>query len=206
VSAQPSAFIPRVPGDFIGPAGKLARLLESKANALRASGACCKLLLYGEPGVAKTRLAEMLAGMLAGHSSQVQSINGRSVTVECIRQWQEEAHYRGMNGGYCVRIINEGDTIPPAAQDLLLTYLDELPDWRCVVITCNAGLECLSKRFQSRFQQFMVKLPSAGEIAELLKRFGLNGHADTIAQRCAGNVRSALLDAQSVLDAKAMES
>jgi len=201
---QPSTFIPKTAGDFIGPSGKLARLFEAKAKAHRESGAPIKLLLYGAPGTGKTRLAEMLAGLLAGHASQIETVNGRNVDIGKVREWQDRSCYRGMNGGFTVKVINETDTLNPAAQDLLLTYLDEMKDWSAFVGTCNSNLAELTPRFQSRLQQFNVKIASMGEIAELLKRFGLNGNADRIADKCGGNVRAALLDAQSVLDAAAI--
>jgi DNA polymerase III delta prime subunit len=146
----------------------------------------------------------MLAGILASHPTQIESVNGRNATIERVRAWQESLPYRALGGGFRVIIINEGDELPAAAQDALLTVLDELPGHWGFILTCNSRLDQLSKRLQTRFQQFAVMKPSEGEIATLLERFGCNGQSAQIARSCQGNVRSALLDAQSVIDCKPM--
>jgi replication-associated recombination protein RarA len=200
MNAQPSSFTPCTPGAFIGPAAKLATVLERKARASLASGTTMKLLLHGMPGTGKTAIANMLSGILADHPTQIESLNGRNVDIERVRGWKSSIQYRGMHGGYRVLVINEGDTIPAAAQDALLTLLDDLPSHWAVLVTCNSRLDQLTPRFQTRFQQFAVMVPSAQEITTLLESFGLNGQSARIAESCKGNVRSALLDAQSILD------
>lgn len=144
----------------------------------------------------------MFASQLAGHPCQVESINGRDVSVDVVRQWKANCQYRPLCGGYAVIVINELDLATPAAQDLLLSFLDCLPAHCAVLATSNQSLAGLAERFQTRFQQFRLSPPSAAEIAALLENFGLNGQSAGVAERAKGNVRAALLDAQSVLDAK----
>jgi replication-associated recombination protein RarA len=200
MNAQPSSYIPRTPAEFIGPAAKLASVLERKSRNALASGQPIKLLLHGAPGTCKSALANMLASLLTSHTTQIECCNGRNVDIERVRRWQDSLPYRVMGSGFRVLVINEGDTIPGAAQDALLSLLDDLRGHWAVIVTCNSRLDQLTPRLQTRFQAFAVMLPSETEIAALLEQFGLNGQSTRIARACNGNVRAALLDAQSVID------
>lgn len=201
---QPAQYNPARPADFIGPAHKAAKLLTAKSAALLAAGrGTVKLLLYGPPGVGKTRLAEMFAGQLAGHATQIESCNGRNVDLSLVRRWQESARYLPLHGQFSVKIVNELDTCPPASQDLLLTYLDEMPDNTAFIGTSNLDLRQLVERFQTRLQQVQVKAPETKELTGLLARWKLREQiVNQIAVGSGGNVRAALLDAQTVLDAQ----
>lgn len=196
----PIEFRPAQPGDFIGPARKIATLLERKAGAALQRGTPFKLLLHGDPGTGKTAMANMLATRLAYHSTAIESVNGQDVGIGLVRQWHEAFPYRHLGNGYRVIIVNEVDTVTPAAQDLLLSILDELPQFWAFIGTMNLTCGQVTPRFQTRFQQFHVARPGEREIAELLETFGVNGQSLRIAQGSKGNVRAALLDAQSVLD------
>jgi replication-associated recombination protein RarA len=204
VNHQPEDFVPCVPGDFIGPARGVAEVLFGKAERMvQSDGSTAKLLLYGPPGVGKTRLAEMFSRVLTEHSIQVTSINGRSVTPDIVRRWQEESRFLQAFGKFTVKIINELDTCPSASQDLLLTYLDDMPGNTAFVGTSNLEIKLLMERFQTRLQQFKVENPKTPEINRVLARYKLaSGLVKQIAVSCGGNVRAALMDAQSVLDAQ----
>ena len=55
---------------------------------------------------------------------------------------------------------------------------------------------------QTRLQQFKVTAPATEEISRLLSKWKLTKQfLNEIAVGCGGNVRAALLDAQSILDA-----
>lgn len=200
---MPCMFIPAVAGDFIGSANKLARILERKADALRMAPCAVKLLVIGAPGTGKTALLNSFAGRLAGHSCQIETLNGRDLTIETVRQWRKDACYRPLCGGYSIKLVNELDLATPAAQDLLLSYLDDLPPWIAFLATSNLNLSALAERFQTRLQQFRLSPPAAKEIAALVEGFGVDSvMAAQIADKAKGNVRAALLDAQSILDAR----
>lgn len=199
---QPSQYKPKTPEDFIGPARAVAGVLCRKADAARQDGCPMKVLLHGDPGTGKTAVANVVATRLAFHSTAVETVNGKAVDVDLVRKWHSAFPYRHLGDGFRVIVINEVDTITRAAQDLLLSVLDELPAWWTVIGTMNKACADVTARFQTRFQQFTVGAPSVADIAALLETFGLNGQAKPIAQGCGGNVRAALLDAQSVLDCK----
>lgn len=208
MNTDPSNYAPLTSSDFIGDARRIAVMLEAKAAAvLKASElrqpATAKLLLFGAPGTGKTKLAEMFASLLAWHPTAIESINGRNLTIDVVRRWQDAARYLTIGGQWTIRICNELDTAPPASQDLLLTLLDEMPNYTAFIGTSNLQLDMLSERFQTRLQQFKVKAPSTEEIATFLaEKWGLKKkRALEVAVGSGGNVRCALLDAQSILDA-----
>jgi replication-associated recombination protein RarA len=201
---QPEDYVPALPCDFIGGAHAVAKILQGKAKRLRQSeSAVAKILLYGAPGVGKTRLAEYFARQLTTHDIQIERTNGRNVNVDLVRQWQQAERYISVCGVWSVKIVDELDTCPAAAQDLLLTYLDHMPRCTAFIGTSNLNIECLVERFQTRLQQFHVEPPDAQSLNRFLSTWKLGEKivGDIIAG-CGGNVRAALLDAQSILDAQ----
>ena len=204
---NPSAFVPTKPKDFIGAAAKAAALMLSKAARLRADGGNLKCLFYGPPGTGKTATARLTANALAGHSLAIEHVNGKDVTVETVRAWLDELATGCIFSDWTVKLVDELDLCSRDAQNLLLTYLDRLPPCRAFVATSNLQLDLLQERFQTRLQQFRIDNPESDEIAALLRDdHGIPGDvAQQIAVGCGGNVRAALLDAESYLDALALQ-
>jgi len=190
---------------LIGPAGGVETILMKKCHRLRAEGkSALRLLLYGPPGTGKTDLANRVARDLAGHEMGIESINGANVTAEVVREWQSTMRTATLWSDWRVLVINEGDRISQQAQVIMLTLLDELPPCRAVVVTSNQSLDEMVERFQSRMQQFEVGPPGLAEISEFLQRMNVpEAQADAIAIGAKGNVRSAILDAESYLDCAA---
>lgn len=205
---QPASFIPQSPSDFAGPAHDIALVFEAKANAVREQrNGNLKYVLTGEPGIGKTSLGEYLAGQLTGEkitkgqSFHVESVKGRNVDMVLIRRWQSESRY--VPTTWTVRIVNELDTCGQDKQDLLLTYLDELGDRIAFIGTSNRKLKDMDEAFQSRLQAWAVPAPQPEDIHAMLKRFGVKKQIiPQLVLGCGGNIRAALLDAQSILDAE----
>ena len=191
---------------LIGPAGRVETILMKKAVRLkRENDKALRLLLYGPPGTGKTDLANRVARDLAGHEMGVESINGANVTADVVRDWQSTLRTGTLWSDWRVIVINEGDKISQQAQVIMLTLLDELRSCRAVIVTSNQELGEMVERFQSRMQQYEVGPPAMHEISEYLVQEMTvpEVHANAIAAGAQGNMRSAILDAESYLDCAA---
>ena len=202
-TSNPSAFKPETPKDLLGKAGDIATAILATTTKIKHDPtALFKALFHGGPGTGKTTIANMVAACLVTSKWDLESINGRNLTIEVVRDWQKNACYGSLfGGGWKVKVINECDLVPVAAQDLMLTYLDELPPKTAVIGTSNEDIAQLTARFQSRFQCIRIPSPTGAEIAAWLKkRFQVAKHgADWIGETCCGNIRQALLDASSLM-------
>jgi len=197
---SPSNWSPTKPGDFIGAAGEVAGVLDLKAEKLLLSEQALRVVFYGPPGCGKTALAKWLAGRLAGHSSNIEQLNGKQIGIEVARRWMGSLAM-GSLFGYSVKLVNELDACSPDAQVLLLEYADELRGGCAFIGTSNLDLHRMQERFQTRWMQYHITNPPQEEIAGLVRRFGVDPEqADKIAFGAGGNVRAALLDAEAHLD------
>ena len=193
------------PADIVGPAGPVAKKLLAKVAKVKNNGrGPIKLLLYGSPGVGKTTIAEIVADELSGSQWATEEANGKLVTIETVKAWMRELAYGSLFGDWSVKIVNELDRCSRDAQDLLLTYLDKLPPGRAFIGTSNLDLGQLTERFQTRFQAIKLEAPASEEIRGfLMKRWDMPEQtAAMISVGCGGNVRAALADLESYLDAR----
>lgn len=205
-TTEPMAFRPAGAGDLIGQPAHVAGALLRKARRLRNSPTSnLRVLLYGPPGVGKTTIAELVArDLTAGQSLCVEEANGKMVSAEVVRLWMASlAHAGNLFGDWSVILVNEVDRASRDAQDLLLSYLDKMPAGRAFLATSNLDLSALTDRFQSRFQAIRLETPTTDEIASFLRaRWRVPSEvAARIAVGSGGNVRAALLDLQTFLDA-----
>src|SRR6202043_2275877 len=159
---SPDQFIPRSPADLIGSAARISADLLRLAKKI-SDRESLKLLLFGPPGIGKSTIAGMVAHALVAHSIDAEKISGRNVSTDIVREWQRSACYSSLFGGWKIKLIEAADLIPQVAQDLLLTFLDDLSPRQSVIGTSNLSLETLTERFQTRFR--MVHIDPPGQIA-----------------------------------------
>lgn len=192
---------PDAEADFVGPARRVAAKLTELARLAGDTRVPLKLLLLGRPGVGKSALLRYFARAIGADRWHCHLYNGTEVRVEEVGELKQLLRYRDLFGQYRVIRIEEVDRVPVVAQVALLTLLDELPPGTAVVCSSNCQVQDLEERFHSRFQVQSVSPPTDKDIRELLLRLApaLNGRADRIATLAAGNVRQALLDAQTAL-------
>lgn len=205
---HPANYLPSAADDFVGPARRLARLLLEKVGHAQRDGSSLRILLVGPPGVGKTEMVNLAARTLTGHGLAVEEYNGKEVLVETVRGWMSSLGYGNLFSDWTVKIVNELDKCSRDAQDLLLTYLDRLRrcPYRAFLATSNQTLDLFGEAVQTRYQQFTVANCPTDELADwLVQRWSIDvATARAIAFGSGGNVRAALLDAQSHLDALAL--
>ena len=197
---NPADYRPATPQDLIGKPSELATaVLSAATNAKHQANSTFKVLFYGPPGTGKTTIANMIASCLASERIDIESINGRNLTIDVVRDWQRHNGYGSLFGGWKVKLVNEADIVPMAAQDVMLTYLDDLSPRVAVIATSNEDVATLSPRFRTRFQCIRVPAPEQHEIAAWLRsKFRIAKQAsEWISATCCGNVRQALLEASS---------
>jgi replication-associated recombination protein RarA len=182
---------------LIGEARKIGEAISKQIRRVNGAASTFKFLLHGQPGVGKTSLAKMIAREIVADKIDIETINGRNLDSETVREWQRNAAYGSLFGGWKVKLVNEADLIPAAAQDLMLTYLDDLPPQNAVIATSNQNVTALTERFQTRFRLVKVPGPNCDELARwLIEKWRLPKEtADFISLGACGNVRLALLDA-----------
>jgi DNA polymerase III delta prime subunit len=183
---------------------KWAKVLESKVAGLKEAGTGkMRVLLIGPPGCGKTVTANFLAKNLVDCDIAIRRSNGAGVSAELVREASLEARCASLFSSFRVWLINEIDCMNHVAQDLMLSFMDELPDRYAVIGTSNLDIDQITKRFQSRFQQMEFKPPSAKEVSIGLQGLGVPAKiADAITKHTSGDVRASLLDAQTWIDSK----
>lgn len=202
----PTEYAPKSFADLIGPAAKLGKIVSGKISRIKvAKPTSTKLMFYGAPGTGKSSLAQLAAIALAGDELAIERLSGLTVNVDLVKRWMQSASCGSLFGDWQVKVVEEMDRIPAAAQDLLLHYMDVLPAGAAFIGTSNLQLDLLQDRFQTRMQTWKVDGPDTDEIAEfILNRWPeIPEHtARMIAVGSGGNMRAALLDTESQLDAQ----
>ena len=209
-------WVPDSPADLIGPAHRAALILEQVAEDAQALHyPPIKILINGNPGMAKSALARYLRKLLKCDKWSASVYSGTQVKMETIEAIAQSLRLTSIFPGYRFICIEEADKIPPAAQVRFLLLLDELPPMTALVCTSNCRLSEFEVRFQTRFKTLELSgsdrsgqpIPQATpeDIAGYLRRFPIRPEdVNHIATMCCGNLRSALLDVESALQTDAV--
>ncbi len=202
---SPTKYRPMTPEQFIGDAANYARIIQNNVRQSRANDfESMKYLFNGPPGLGKTALVHFLQGELGCDDFSTLKYNGTEVKLETVNDLSNKMHYAAISGDYTLFWIDEADKINPIAQVRFLTMLDDLPDGVVIACTSNCKLSEFEGRFQSRFQTYELNPPTKAEIAALLKQWPISAdEIAEIAELARGNVRQALLDTRTALNAVA---
>lgn len=202
----PSQYLPSRPEHFCGKTSRIAALLFKKADVLKQNDACAKWLFTGAPGLGKSRLAEVMAKDPAYHPSAIEQLNGQSLSVDLVREWERRLCYRSISGQRSVQLVDEIDAASPAAQNELRTYLDRLKTSTVVIATTNKTLKDLPQQLQTRFFPYQFEPVTAEDFADwMATQFGFDrAVALDIGKRNLGCVRAALIDCEAHLDSIAL--
>jgi replication-associated recombination protein RarA len=202
---NPIEYKPTRIRDFVGPAQDVARTLGRIAKRSLSNSAPIKILILGEPGVGKSALADFLLDQLKVSKWSITKLSGAQVRLEEIEEWAARLCYRDLFSNYKFLRIEEMDRASHTARARLLTVLDDLPNHVGIICTSNKEISEIEPRFPSRFQNFIVKPPASEQIKQLISRWPLREQdLNRISEFACGNVRRALFDAQTELDAKNM--
>lgn len=199
---NPIDYKPLTREQFIGPAALAAGALDNIIARTQKTSAPLKILFYGDPGVGKSALVEYLLARLGTSRWSVTRLSGTEVRLEDVQAFAARLCYRDLFSAYKILWIDEMDRASHTARASMLTMLDTLPDHVGVIVTSNQAVADMEKRFFTRFQAFEIKAPTSAQIRTLLHRWRkLRTDAiNRIAELCCGNVRHALLEAQTELD------
>lgn len=210
---KPTQYKPTSPMDFIGKTAKIAALLfknaENRVDCDTYEQDIIKWLFYGPAGTGKTALAMACASKLAGNPSYVAHLNGQSMSVDVVRSWRD-ANQQGVLPPYCfVVVVDEVDMASHAAFSEVRTFLDEMKSHMCFIATTNKTPEELEPQFQSRLKVYRFEPIPIETICTFMHKSDLLAVPEDIALEAAGrsdgNVRQAMIDAESMMEAKELE-
>jgi putative ATPase len=124
------------------------------------------IILWGPPGVGKTTLAEVIAGVTKSHFSRLSAV---SSGVADIRKVIEEARLRRSSSKRTILFIDEIHRFNKAQQDAILQVVEDGTITLIGATTENPSFEVISALL-SRSRVFVLNALSDGDIREVLNR------------------------------------
>jgi replication-associated recombination protein RarA len=201
----PLDWRPAKPFEIIGPGTRIASKLIEKANRTKANGQTpIKILLYGPPCVGKTTIAELLAAELTASQWSIEETNGKLVTIETVKGWMRELAFGNLFSDWSVKIVNELDRQSMLCEQRCCASRREEPFSSRWSLSISNHPERNEKRSFSVPRLALVEAPASEEIRGfLMERWEVpESVASMISVGCGGNVRAALADLETYLDAR----
>jgi len=124
----------------------------------------------GVSGCGKTSAAFVLADALGVHPCHVNTIVSRSCNLDTLKDIEDEMRYAPMTGWGKLYLIDEADTMSPAAKDYLLGLFERLPAGRIVVCTSNVDVCGFDERLFSRIYRVPFGKPDSRLVEEHVRR------------------------------------
>jgi putative ATPase len=124
------------------------------------------IILWGPPGVGKTTLAEIIAGVTKAHFSRLSAV---SAGVADIRKVVEEAKLRRNSGKKTILFIDEIHRFNKAQQDAILPVVENGTITLIGATTENPSFE-VNSALLSRSRVFVLNPLTDEEVREVLKR------------------------------------
>ncbi len=133
------------------------------------------IILWGPPGVGKTTLAEVIAGVTKSHFARLSAV---SAGVADIRRVVEEAKLRRNSGFKTILFIDEIHRFNKSQQDAILPVVEDGTITLIGATTENPSFE-VNSALLSRSRVFVLNPLTDDEIREVLRRAIDTEYADT---------------------------
>lgn len=151
-------------------------------NTLLSEPGSKAILLYGESGIGKTAMGQAIARKLGAEVRNGTFIHvpARKCNLDAVSEVVARTAYPPLYGVWYVVLVDEIDTMTPAAQDAWLSVLDatEMPARTVFVFTCNEGPKSngyIPENLSARFLSRLLKVP--------FSNYGLNGEGSRFLAR-----------------------